>query len=437
MKKILSSLVLLAVAFPLFSSTDLTVHPSAPHAGQAVEVVVGGNWPGALAGPSRPVVSIDGKTITIDLTGPPSGPISVDAQWAERVKVGPLPAGTYTIIVRINGHEDARQTLVVTDGTLLVAPQFGGQYTSVFIDTPLAFCGTPGCLQVLFGTNAATDVQWAPEGGITATAPQGTGTVDVTVKVDDQALVLRNAFRYGVGFEEDYERVLFPVTFASRGANGSDWRSEIIVKNDGPVFVDTEPLFYNDPDVVVIPIPMAIEPGGRAYFPERAGDGGSFLHVPRGLESWLSYSSHAIDRSRSDSDLGTEVPVVRAGDTAHTIRIVNVPMDERYRATLRIYDFDLQNGRQVDVTATLSNGSTRFLSTTLTGVPVCPAAPCIADRPAFAIINLSGVADLKAAGIVDLTIRSGLHDARLWAFVSVTNNETQHVTLFSPQHDTE
>jgi hypothetical protein len=437
MKKNLLILVLFCLSLPLFALTNVVVHPSAPRGGEDVEVVVGGTWPGALAGPSRPVVSIDGRTITIDLTGPPSGPISVDAPWAERVDIGPLSTGTYTIIVRINGIEDARQTLLVDDGTLLVAPRFGGEFTRVYIDAPLTFCGTPGCLQVLFGSRPATDVQWTPDGGVMATAPAGTGTVDVTVRSDDKTLVLRNGFRYGAGFEDDYERVLFPVTLAGRGANGSDWRSEIIVRNDGPVYVDTLPLFYNDPDVVVLPIPSAIEPGGRAFYPERETDGGAFMHVPQGLESWLSYSSHAIDRSRSDADLGTEIPVVRADDTAHAIRIVNVPMDGRYRATLRIYDFDLENGRHVDVMAILPNGTTRFVSATLTGVPVCPAAPCIADRPAFAAINLSGVPDLRTAGNIDLVISTGLHDARLWAFVSVTNNETQHVTVFTPQHDTE
>ena len=437
MKKRLATLIFCFLAIPLIADTHIRVEPAAPREGDEIEILVGGNWGGALSGPSNPVLRLNGSTIAIDLTGPPSGPISVDAVWAERVHVGRLQAGTYNVIVRINGDEETtRHTFTVEEQPFSVVPAFGSENTQVLIEDAALLCTTENCLSVKFGAQPATDVAFTPDGDIIATAPAGTGTVDVTVTAGTSTLVLNDGFRYGTGFEDDYERVLFPVTLAGRGNHGSEWHSEIIVRNDGPVFADTVPVFWQDPDVVVIPIPMAIPPGERGGFPERETDGGAFLNVPRGLEKWLSYSSHAVDLSRGDVDLGTEIPVVHAEDTSHTIRIVNVPVDSRYRATLRIYDFDLQNGRQVDVQAVRQNGSTVSLgSATLNGVPVCPAAPCIADRPAFAIMSLSGIAALQNAQRVDLILRSS-REARIWAFVSVTNNDTQHVTVYTPQHDT-
>ena len=413
--------------------------PPQPRAGDQVEIAFGGSWP-AVGVPRAPVVTVAGTTITIDLHAESPGPISVVDEWGERVSLGRLDAGSYTLVFRVNGQEQHRETLVVADAPFRIAPSFGTEGTEVLIEGALSAsaCTADPCVAVKFGNVAATAVSITNDAGIVAVVPAGaSGLVDVSVTVSGgPTLVYEDGFRYANGFEGDYERVLFPVNFTGRGAHGSEWHSDIVVRNDGPVTVETVPLFWADPAIPVIPIPEPIRAGGRGQFPERETDGGAFLHVPRGLERHLSYSLHAVDRSRSDVDLGTEIPVVHAEDTAPLIRIVNVPLDGRFRATLRVYDFDLRNGRRVSITAHKADGTTHTLNTTLVGVPVCPVAPCFADRPASSVIDLSAVEGLRDAGRVDLFLSAEENDARIWGFVSVTNNETQHVTAFSPQHDT-
>jgi hypothetical protein len=75
---------------------------------------------------------------------------------------------------------------------------------------------------------------------------------------------------------------------------------------------------------------------------------------------------------------------------------------------------------------------------TLFGIPVCPIAPCVSDRPAFRDFDLESIPILRSGNFpsgVDVTITTGVRgNGRLWAFVSVTNNDTQHVTVYTPQH---
>jgi hypothetical protein len=292
-------------------------------------------------------------------------------------------------------------------------------------------------VQVLFGSVQAQIVNMDGD-SLVVTVPENATSRDVTVKLPNgRTLVFVNAFRYGADAPDQWDRVLFPTNFTGRGAHGSEWHTDIVIRNDSPVRVDTEPLFWFDPASPVTPPMTAIEPGGRGNFFEEQRDGGRFLYVPRGLESWFAYSSHAVDRSRSTTDLGTEMPVVRAEDTSRTLRFVEIPVDPRYRAKLRIYDFDATNLHTALVM--LRNPQNDQLiamrDVRLTGAPICASPlPCFASQPSFGYLDLEQLPELRGAGAVDVWVYARRGDARLWAFVSITNNETQAVTLHTPQH---
>ncbi|MEA2462785.1 MAG: hypothetical protein QOJ98_532, partial [Acidobacteriota bacterium] len=229
---------------------------------------------------------------------------------------------------------------------------------------------------------------------------------------------------------------LFPLTFAGPGAHGSQWRSENIIRNDAAVEVATVPLIwdgYSVPEVILLtPIPV----GQRAAMPEEPEDGGLYLYVPRGLEKWLTYSSHIVDRSRSQSDRGSELPVVRAEDTSAEIRLPDIPLRPLFRAHLRVYDFDTETPRNIRIVVTKEDGTNVFISRRIFSTFECVNPPCFNPRPPYATIDLSAIPELADAGEVDISVRSETNDARLWAFVSVSNNNTQHVTMYTPQHDT-
>jgi len=111
------------------------------------------------------------------------------------------------------------------------------------------------------------------------------------------------------------------------------------------------------------------------------------------------------------------------------LTLVNIPTDSRFRETLRIY--------AVSDTATVVH---------LRVVPLRSATPVAEEDlplrsgdafgyvPAYAEISLRDRYPQLANGQpVRLEISAPRPDLLLWAFVSVTNNETQHVTTVTPQ----
>lgn len=358
-------------------------------------------------------------------------PLSGFMRWQERVYIGRLPAGTYAVTT--GPSSPASTTLVVRDEPFGVGPTSGRAGTKVLLDG-LAVIDD---MVVRFGDIVVPFVpvavdRWHPRQAVVTAPPHGPGFVDVTVTYrSGETLTFRDAFRYvSSDHEIEYERVLFPVVYAGPGANGAEWDTEIIVRNDAPVPVETQPLFRS----FILPVYTAIPPGERVPFPSAAIAGGSFLYVPRGLEKHLAYSAHAIDRSRSTKDRGTEIPVIRASDTSSVLRIVNVPLGPDFRAMLRVYDFD---SAERDLSVTLRRPGAPSISTrvTLRGAIQCVTEPCLQPGPTWAAVDLATIAG-STSGVFDITIEQFFESPRLWGFVSVTNNETQFVTTYSPQHRT-
>jgi hypothetical protein len=300
-------------------------------------------------------------------------------------------------------------------------------------------CPLADCLEITFGGVLVQNPHQIGPSELLVSAPhQDDGLVDVTIssKETGASFTATNAFRYGGPLSEaDFDRVLFPMTFLGAGAHGSEWTTRIFVRSDAPLSVDTEPQTWVDLNPPHPPIRQAFPPGGRTQFHEISSESGRFFYVPRGLESFFSYSAHVLDLSRSSTNLGTEIPVVRAEDTANEIRLVDVPLDALFRAKLRIYDWDTIP-REVTVTVIRAVDAEPFTFRTRLDAMVvtCPRAPCLQPTPAFASIDLSAIPEIAAGGRGDVILTSDTKDARLWAFVSVTNNVTQQVTVHTPQH---
>jgi hypothetical protein len=415
------------------------VDPPVVHENEPFDIVVGGFFHGEVPAARR--VTIKASRITIDFPENPDGP-AMHEPWGERIRIDGLPDGVHEIVVNALG-ESRSLNIRVHEKPFKLSPRVAPAGDEVVIENlPDHLCEGDVCqpLGVFFGETPSPRVRSvARELGrpvIVAEVPQGTGLVDVSVQLPNGPKpVLVDAFRFGRGLESDYERVLFPSTYAGRGAHGSDWRSEIVVQNDGAATIRTEPLIRLERQSnVVNPVPL--EPGERATFPTANRDGGAFLHVGRGAEKWLTYDSHARDLSRTASDRGSEVPVVRADDTASEIRLPDVPMQSLFRSHLRIYDFDDSGVHSVEITFEKSNGTRHVMRVSLPPTPVCVNPPCLLAEPSFAAVDLSAIPALANAGNVDITIRALTNDRRLWAFVSVANNETQRVTVYTPQHKT-
>ena len=287
---------------------------------------------------------------------------------------------------------------------------------------------------VLFGGKAAVVQSYAPDVVVVKTPPNAGGFYDV--QVDNTYLgpanpaVLPRAFQYGTN---PYDRVLVPVIADHiPGAFGSIWTTELVGRNDNDrnVFVTT-----------YIPEIVALEPppwtGGEAkstFRPQFRANGAGFLYLEHVEDRPLAFNLRVRDLSRQSESWGTEVPLVRSEDAfvGRPMTMLNVPYEPESRITLRIYDLDGPTGGLVPVTV-FHNETNLAIASTIVHLP----EGAYTDTP-----SLPGYVELDPKSLPGLLIgvdrvRIQVGDVglpkRLWAMVSVTDLETQQVTVITPQ----
>jgi hypothetical protein len=243
-----------------------------------------------------------------------------------------------------------------------------------------------------------------------------------------------------------FTRFLFPILQGDvHGAFGSVWRAEAWFyyagsedASDGPTviplpFCRSSPSCFFVLHLEPVPMPFPVEPSnfqkGSALL----------LHVESRFASNFTFSSRVRDLSRAGDSAGTSIPVVREdGITAQPVHLLNVSIAPKFRNMLRIYalpevadpevevryygmpDFDLQ----VDLNPVRTE---RVRLRTYPAVQGYLVQPAIAEVVGFD--TAPEVTGKTALWIDVVPITPGL---RIWAFVSVTNNDTQQVTLITP-----
>jgi hypothetical protein len=147
----------------------------------------------------------------------------------------------------------------------------------------------------------------------------------------------------------------------------------------------------------------------------------------------LSFQLRSADISRSATNAGTEIPVVRENQfRTAKLNLLNVPVDPRFRLTLRLYEMNERaadfrvNVYDQETGAKIGTTNLRLEMAELTGVHE-PGYAQIGDLSTLAGSGATLPAHLRIE-IEPLTANSAF-----WGFVSITNNDTQHVTLVTPQ----
>ena len=243
----------------------------------------------------------------------------------------------------------------------------------------------------------------------------------------------------------DYEQVLVPITSTDiAGLNGSRWITETWIANTSNEAADVLGPYLSPITSPPIAVPLHLPAGSSMALPQpqslapQPGREGELLGVPRVLGRKIAFNSRVHDTSRQAQTLGTELPIVRENEFADSVMLLNVPGDSRYRLLLRIY-------------TRTSDASVRVRAE-----PPSGAVPVI-DPPILAlferVIHLDAPASSGAAGSIAsfgvpgyaqiaiptfgvpmqirVTAESGSAN-NIWAFLSITNNDTQDVTLVTP-----
>jgi len=233
---------------------------------------------------------------------------------------------------------------------------------------------------------------------------------------------------------DDYERVLLPMAIIDvvPGANGSRWTTAAWAWNASSEFLDISGNFPTalGPSPVLPAPPLHLVPGGSESVVIVQQGGGALLRIPRWPGRTLTFNTRVVDISRQASTLGTELPVVRESAFAPSQFLLNVPGDPRFRAMLRVYTLD--GPARVNVRADVLAALTPILDPPIFG----PLLDVKLDLPAPADNLSPGYAQLPIASFgvpLQMTITSDDPSQKIWAFVSITNNETQQVTLVTPQ----
>lgn len=459
MTRVLSLLALSSLLSLSLSAAVETV-PAQPQAGAPFQIVVSGMW----ADSCTPVVRrtlIANNTIwlTFGLRG--GGCVSAVSPFTEIVEIPGLAAGPWTVRARIhawNGPEEFfEHSFAVAGqppGITSITPSFdtsAGNRVAVIRGSFPCGGGDCGALDVMFGSRRAEAVERISETEIHAVVPAQTNVrvVDVTVSGPGFSHVRPAGFTY-VSLGE-YERILIPVITRSPvpGAHGSLWQSELRMVNQSLLtLVPGIDVFHLDPArSAVTPLPSRVMIEPRFAMPNPGSDAPpvQLAYLDANLSRSVSFNLRIRDLSRQAESWGTEIPVVRERDLTTRVTLVDVPMQPRFRQLLRIYmpdyvgcclarvRFHGAEGELLlerDLNLDRPNGSLGGL------VP----APYLREgsrelplQPGYGEIALSGIPELSGHESIWITVESRWPPSRVWAFVSVTNDETQQVTTVTPQ----
>lgn len=246
-----------------------------------------------------------------------------------------------------------------------------------------------------------------------------------------------------------YEQVLIPIftNRISHGAHGSQW-SEIVTVHNG----SARPIsILPNPPCTVNCFP-AITPGATTpldlgTYNETSTVPAILVYVPREVSESIVITERVHELSRAAMTWGTEIPVVRERDwrMAANVQLVNLPLgDPAFRTMVRVY--------VAPTRACLAEECIFFVDVRLYEQSASPSA---ADRlvggttlrsgyfghyssgyhPAyFALGDFSQlVPGISPTARYRIEIRPERDDLPFWAFASITNNETQHVTVATPR----
>lgn len=238
-----------------------------------------------------------------------------------------------------------------------------------------------------------------------------------------------------------YERILLPVFLNPGvelpGAFGSRWVTDLVGFNDSArhVKVTQTPLFACGlPEGC--PQPADAKSTFRMQLNPPTSQGlGQLLYVERAGSQAVTFNLRIQDLSRQSLTWGTELPVVRESDVFSTsLILLNVPLESRFRQALRIYDFDGELGRTVRLRIYEGDSSPALVDSIVSLGSALPAQE-FPERPGQAQIGdlVIEFTQLLSADRVRIQIDPSSPGVRFWAFLSITNDETQHVTTITPQ----
>jgi hypothetical protein len=210
-----------------------------------------------------------------------------------------------------------------------------------------------------------------------------------------------------------FEPLLFPIAYEGPGAFGSQWTTDNWLSASG-----FQPgSYFHAPPCRTCSNPVT----GRIRLDASSFPWGVILWPARGTMETIGASSRVRDRSRQAESAGTYVPIVRETDFVSMHRFVDVPTAPGFRAMLRVWTLDESAAESFVYAGTVSGSTVRIPMTHVEGSGML-----------FGSIDLSEMLRSASGPSAEVVLRSNFD--RGWGLISVTNNDTQQVTIIAPRH---
>jgi hypothetical protein len=226
------------------------------------------------------------------------------------------------------------------------------------------------------------------------------------------------------------ERLFVPLAVGGpglEGGYGSIWKSELHAFNRG---TSTITVRTSASLCMLGSCPTSrftVPPGGSV---EIFSGEPTILRVIGGTAGDLSFNARVFDDSRNRVDWGTEIPVIDLAGASPGFALLNVPVRAGFRVLLRLYE--AEGGSDTEVTIRMRDAVTNAIVSETTANLQARLYGPVYDFGSTQV-SLDEPLGAGVEGRVHLEIAPVVPSRRIWGFVSVTHNETQHVTLISPQ----
>jgi hypothetical protein len=227
--------------------------------------------------------------------------------------------------------------------------------------------------------------------------------------------------------------------YSGPGANGSHWETLVWVSNFSAEPFTAPGLEFALADSCIINIcldtTIRARRSGELIHPRSPN--GLLLNVPDGVLVTVKIAAAPSHPWSS----GTELPVAREADfVRRPLRFALVPInDDHVRVTLRVYALDAVEETRVRVETLDGLSLERALAESVLSLPKPKQAVSAPQNPGFAsaLLSAANIEDLNpseyfAVSVTPLPLPSG-ELPRIWAFLTITDNVTQSVTVQQPQ----
>ena len=325
----------------------------------------------------------------------------------------------------------------VGGGTKLIIKGTGFSNNCIICSPPFA---DP---EVRFYTTPAASVKFIDDKTLEVVTPAHMpATVSISVRNLDgtNEAHLPNAFEFTGDPNEAFDPILFPIFLPPvHGAFGSEFHTFARIWNEDPfestlVYGRDTACYLFSPHLDAL-IPLELQNNGidQVLLTGCSESTGRIFWAPktaRGKDT-IAASLRVTDVTRQAASHGVEIPVVHRNDLREgRISLLGVPIDPKFRNTLRIYS--------------LARGTQR-ISLSVNGeghqIELQPGASWF--EPGYAeFTDFPLPAELPAGQDTIRVVVDAIPPCPIcplphvvppiWAFITVTNNETQHITTITP-----